>query len=469
MSAGALPPPNAARFTAEEVVRATGAVASGIARSAFRGVATDSRALGAGALFVALRGANHDGHAYVDRALRAGAAGAVVERGRREESWNGAIFEVPSTLGALGALARLHRDRFSVPLVAVTGSSGKTTTKELTAAVLGALGSVLRTEGNFNNEVGLPLTLLNLGPQHAAAVVEMGMSSPGEISRLCAVAAPHVGIITQIGSAHLGGFGTLAQVAHAKGELFRALSSRDLAVVNADDPHVVGEAQHTVAQRLTYGRSAQVDVRLVADVPLGPLGSEVTVRFRDRDHTFTLPLIGAHNALNATGAFAMGIAVGVAPANCAERLEQVQTPAHRLQLVRGCDGVSILDDCYNANPDSMLAALDTLAALVPRERAVAVLGDMLELGDASAELHLELGRQAAHHAGRAAFFGPQSRHAYNAARLVLGGAATHTVDCDELITELRTRLRAGDTALVKGSRGMRLERVVQALAAGAEG
>lgn len=464
----------AIRLSEQQVVQAAGAHRlRGGARASYEAVCTDSRALVPGCLFVALKGAQFDGHAFLDAAAAAGAAGLVVETGRGGalQASGVAVYEVRDTLVALGAIARFHRLRFRLPLGAVTGSNGKTTTKELVGAILQTRGPALMTQGNLNNEIGVPLTLFGLEPRHVAAILELGMNHAGEIARLTGIAEPDAGLITVVQPAHLEGLGTLEGVARAKAELFRGLRPEATAVVNVDDPRIVDQARSLRSNRLTFGRAAGAEVRLVRDEQQGLEGQRLTVGVRGREYPVWLRLIGAHNALNATGAFALATALGYRPEECVQGLEAARAHARRLQVSKTAAGVTVIDDCYNANPASMAAALETLAGLAAGGRAVAVLGDMLELGAGEAAAHLELGRAAAGKAALVAFFGPRTGQAQAEAAKALGGGARHFDEVAPLVEWLTAELRAGDVVLVKGSRGMRLERVVEALtgAAGAGG
>lgn len=451
-----------ARFTAQEVREATSARAVAAGPAAFSAVCTDTRALVPGSLFVALEGERFDAHQFLDQAARSGAAGAVVQRGKARPSTPAgfALYEVESTLRALGALGRLHRRRFHKPLGAVGGSNGKTTTKEMVGAILATRGPALRTEGNFNNEIGVPLTLFRLEDVHVAAVVELGMNHAGEMARLTAIAEPDAALITVVQPEHLEGLGSLEGVARAEGELFFGLKKGATAVVNLDDPLIVGQAKASGAKSLGFGRHPAADVRLLSVQTRGLEGQTATIRHAEEDHPVRLSFIGEHNAQNATGAFALGIALGFSPAECVAGLEAARPYSRRLNVIEAADGVTVIDDCYNANPASMQAALETLKTLAQGGRAIAVLGDMLELGSGEDEAHRELGERAAAMVQRVAFFGPRTAKAAAAAR---GVESRHFTEVEPLVGWLKPQLQRGDVVLVKGSRGMRLERVVAAL------
>lgn len=461
-----------ASFTAAEVVQATGATVARAGTAApFPAVCTDSRQLVKGCLFVALRGERFDAHEFLAQAVKDGAAGLVVEAGRAGDlgAANVAVFEVKDTLHALGRLARFHRERFRIPIGAVTGSNGKTTTKELVASILSMRGPALRTQGNLNNEIGVPLTLFGLEPQHVAAVVEMGMNHPGEIARLADIARPDAGLITIVQPAHLEGVGSIEGVALAKGELFRGLGPGATAVVNLDDARVAGQAEGLAAKRLTYGRHPDADVRLLTVEPQGREGLSLRLGVGGRTHEVALRLVGDHNAMNATGAFALATALGYSAEECVRGLEAASAHARRLQVVDAPGGVTVVDDCYNANPASMLAALRTVQELASEGRAVAVLGDMLELGADEGRGHSQVVVDASDRVGLLALFGPRMKAVAALAQKKLGAAARHFDDVESLVAWLRGELRRDDFVLVKGSRGMRLERVVEALTGHSQG
>lgn len=442
-----------------------------------------------GSLFVALKGDRFDGHDFIGDAFAKGAAGAVVKRGAQLPPGAGrvgSLFEVDDPLAALGALARLHRARFSIPVGAVAGSNGKTTTKEMAAAILGARGEALATEGNLNNEVGVPLTLLRLEPSHRAAVVELGMSNPGELARLTAIAQPTAGLVTLVAEEHLEFLKDLDGVAEAEGELYRGLPEGATAVVNADDPRCMVQAERTRSgvRKIFFGKSPGMDVRLLQVTPLGTEGQEIFLEGEEGGDgvgrrrlggnlersvvrlSVRLSFVGEHNAMNAAAAAALARALSFSFEEISSGLSAARPIAHRSKVVRTASGLVLLDDCYNANPSSMSAALTTLGALAGSGRRVAVLGDMLELGEAEAHEHRALGERAAGSADVIAFFGPRSAGAFESARSVglPTNAATHFDDVAELLAWLLPRLRPGDTVLVKGSRGMKLERIVDALA-----
>jgi len=454
------------------------------APASFGSVSTDTRAISAGALFVALKGERFDAHAFLGEARAKGAGAAVVRAGTRAVSGL-PLFEVDDTLRALGALAAFHRRRFSIPVAAVAGSAGKTTTKEMLASILRTRGAALATEGNLNNEVGVPRTLLRLSQEHRAAVVELGMSAPGELARLTAIARPDAGVVTLVAAEHLEFLKDLDGVAEAEGELYRGLLPGATAVVNADDPRCIAQAERVVpgVKRIFFGKSALADVRLVGVTALGVEGQKIFLEGEEWDARagggvrgsdlqlrrceVTLGFVGEHNAMNAAAAAAVARSLSYSFEEISKGLAAARPYSHRSRIVLSPLGVTILDDCYNASPASMEAALATLMSLVAagggKGRAVAILGDMLELGAAEEEEHRMLGRKAAA-AGVAvaAFFGPRSPLTFREF-LSSSSSSAHFTEIEPLVEWLLARLAPGDVVLVKGSRGMKLERVVDAL------
>ncbi len=436
------------------------------ARIEFSRVGTDSRAVRPGELFVALRGDRFDGNAFIDEAISRGATGVVCSTGRALERPGAAFFEVADTLLALGEIARAHRRNFDVPVVAITGSNGKTTTKNLLRSVLvaafGEPSRVLATEGNLNNLIGMPLTLLTLAENHRAAILEMGMNAFGEIARLTEIAEPTHGLITCVAPAHLEGLGSIEGVARAKGELFRGLGPVATAIVNRDDPHISAQAVGLGCRMLAFGSGTDVRAESVRALDLEGMSFELhTPNGVDR---VTLPLVGRHNVANAVAAAAAAVALGVARDAIVRGLETAVAAPMRLTVERLANGVRLVNDAYNANPGSMRAAI---AALEPvGSSSLVVLGDMLELGADSPALHAEIGATAARIRPRLlCAVGPFAEHYVRGAGTVgvlpdrVCAARTH----EEAAEAVARAWREGDTVLVKGSRGARMEEVVVAL------
>ena len=428
----------------------------------FRHAVVDSRRAGRGDIFIALRGEHADGHEYVAHAASKGATGAIVERPVEADI---AQYVVPSALGALQGLARERRAaRPRLKVVGITGSVGKTTTKELTAAVLGTRYAVLKSEGNRNSEIGLPLVLLELTQRHRRAVLEMGMWAPGEIALLCDIAAPDVGIVTNVGPSHMERLGSIQAIADAKAELVEALPEDGVAILNADDERVAALSERTAANVLTYGVGMKSDVRAEDVRSQGLAGVRFTLSHgSDRAPVYSR-LPGRAMVHNALAAAAAGIVDGLSVAECAEALSDAQVPA-RLTAHSGVNGSTLIDDTYNASPASMRAALDLLGEVAGRK--VAVLGDMRELGGAEAEGHREVGRLAAEVADVIYAVGELGRWIGDAAIQAGHGDVHISVDKDAVADELARSLQPGDVVLLKGSRALELETLLEQLKEGA--
>ena len=433
----------------------------------FESVSTDTRSLQSGQLFFALRGERFDAGEFVAEAERRGAAGAVVEA---RQAVNMPQVEVEDARVALARLAGFWRRRFEIPVIAVTGSTGKTTVKEMIAAVLrehcGAADRTLATEGNLNNEIGLPLTLLCLRDHHRAAVVEMGAARPDDIAYLAAIAGPTVGIVTNAGAAHLEGFGSERAVAETKGELFASLGKDAVAVINRDDRFFDLWCRLAEPARIqTFGLSGNADCTAEnIEERETPEGFELSFDVREANdrERIKLPMAGRHNVRNALGAIAVTRAVGASWDSVTAGLAATEGVAGRLRTIRGRGGMRIIDDSYNANPASVTAAIAVLAGL--GGRTWLVLGDMAELGGQSRELHARVGRQA-REAGIARLFALGEEAGIAAAAFGDGGRACS--ERQEIVAALDEALAEyGDenlTILVKGSRCMRMEEIVRAL------
>ncbi len=425
----------------------------------FHGVSTDSRAIEPGMLFIALKGPNHDGHDHVAAAVNAGAVAALVER-----PLDVAVPQliVDDTLKALGRLAAIWREHLGTPLVAVTGSNGKTTVKEMCAAVLSKAGRTLATRGNLNNDIGVPLTLLRLENEHDFGVIEMGANHPDEIAYLTNLTRPQVAIITNAGPAHLEGFGSIEGVARAKGEIYQGLSEDGVAVINADDRYADIWRELSAGHRsISFGleRRADIGVRGMGDLH----GSELEVLSPLGEFHLSLPLPGRHNIMNALAAISAGIALGIDLDVIAAGLNHMVPVGGRLEVREGQNGATILDDSYNANPSSMHAGLEVLVGC-DGKRYLAM-GDMGELGESADELHRQVGRDA-RDLGIDGIYatGEQSRHAVEA----FGENGFFFARQQELIEALLPQMNDNTTVLVKGSRSSHMETVVEALAVGGE-
>ncbi len=434
------------------------------------GVSTDTRTLRAGQLFAALSGERFDGNRFAAEALRSGASGALLTDADEMAALHNtfpqaALFLVPDGLYALGELARFWRSTKTVHALAVTGSNGKTTTKEIIAAILSAHGSVLKTEGNLNNRIGLPLTLFGLSDE-PFAVLEMGMSEPGEIARLAQIAMPEIGVITNVHAAHLESMGDLEAVARAKGELFDALDESHTAIVNLDNPRTAALGKNVRARIVTFSLSDPAADYFADSVEDTENGQTVRVAAPDGSVTIRLPLPGRHNAANLLAAMAVCGAAGFAARDMIAGAERVSVPGRRLKVRRDIPGLLLIDDGYNANPASMEAALELLVHIAAG-RKVAVLGDMLELGVQSPELHRQTGAAAARlGVTELLLLGERAQDVAKGASHagMPSGSIRKASDWEELAGLLRERVKPGDSVLVKGSRGMRMERATEELA-----
>lgn len=420
----------------------------------FIGVSTDSRTVEAGMLFIALRGPNHDGHDHVAKAREAGAVAALVERKLPIDIPQ---LVVADTRLALGRLAAAWRNKLQTPLVAVTGSNGKTTVKEMCAAILSRAGATLATQGNLNNDIGMPLTLLRLSPEHRFGVIEMGANHPGEIAYLTGLAAPQVAIITNAAPAHLEGFGSVEGVAKAKGEIFAGLSDNGVAVINADDDFAGLWRELSAGHRtLCFGlaKPADIGARGLGDVH----GSELEILTPLGSFHLNLPLPGRHNIMNALAAVTAALALNIEFSDIAAGLESLNAVKGRLTTREGRNGATILDDSYNANPASLHAGLEVLATCTGRR--LLALGDMGELGENTEVLH----RQAGDEARKMGIDGLYATGRLSRSASEAFGENGHFYESQQqLIEALLAQMNSDVTVLVKGSRSSRMERVVEAL------
>jgi UDP-N-acetylmuramoyl-tripeptide--D-alanyl-D-alanine ligase len=434
-------------------------------------VSTDSRLVQAGDLFVALRGERFDGHQFVAAAVQQGAVAVLVSEAQPiAPATNGsltAVILVRDTLQALQDLARAERRQFHGTVVAITGSNGKTTVKEMTAAVLQTRFATFKSPGNLNNHIGLPLALLHLAPTHEVAVCEMGMNHLGEIRLLCDIAQPHLGVVTNIALAHVGYVGSLERIQQAKGELIAALDPSGVAIVNADDPRTLALGRQAPCRVLTFGTADEATVRGRVRADHGLQGVHCELYIDGATWEVHLPLPGMHHLMNALAATAVGIALQVPAADIVAGLQTYRGIYGRLAIRRGQEGVTLIDDTYNANPHSMRVALDLLARVPVSSRRLAVLGDMLELGEVAPALHREVGALVQHSGvHHLIVLGELARYiAEGAQEAGLAPAHIHYATSQEEVLALLRRLQCPqDVILLKGSRGMAMEHLVQALA-----
>ena len=428
-------------------------------------ITTDTRKISDGDLFIALHGENFDGADFAADALNKGAAAVLIAEPISDpvqkalKKAKGAVLTVADTLTAYQAIAHAWRIKFDIPVVAITGSNGKTTTKDLTAAVLSGRGAVCRTEANYNNEVGLPLTLLGITAEDTAAVVEIGMRGMGQIAALAPVAAPNVGIVTNVCEVHMELLGSIENIAKAKAELVEAIPAGGTVILNADDARVAAMRARAAegVRVLTYGISADADVRAEA-LRCAADGSQFMVTWANERHDYSIPLAGRHNVSNALAALAAGFVIGLTPQEMQMGLSHLAASKMRYE-VHEVGAWRFINDAYNASPSSMRAAIETTASLYAG-RKIAVLGDMLELGAAAEEAHRDIGKRVAE-LGFAALvtYGPQARWMHEEAEGA-GCTVHHAETHAEAADVLKNLLADGDTVLFKGSRGMKMEEII---------
>jgi UDP-N-acetylmuramoyl-tripeptide--D-alanyl-D-alanine ligase len=451
-------------FTADDLVRLTGGRLLARSDRPIRGGAVDSRLVEPGQVFVALPGERTDGHAFLDDAVARGAAALVVARPVLDPSALGdvTVIRVGDPLVALGAIAAGWRRRFEPLVVGVTGSIAKTSTKEAVAAVLASRFRTLRNDGNQNNEVGLPLTLMRLGPEHEAAVLEMGMYVGGEIAELARIARPRIGVVTAVQPVHLARIGSVEAIEAAKGELLEALPPDGAAILNADDPIVRRMGARSAARAVTYGFAPDADVGAESVGSAGADGMRFVLRSEGVRRAISIPTLGRLSVHNALAAVAVGRVAGLSHDEIVAGLATGWSAPHRVQLVR-LGAVTLVDDTYNASPRSMVAALDVLAGLPGRRGAV--LGEMLELGDVSDEGHRAVGEAAARTVDWLVVVGQGAAGIADAA-IAAGmepGRVVQVRDAESALEAVSPRLRDGDVVLLKASRGIGLDRVVDGL------
>jgi UDP-N-acetylmuramoyl-tripeptide--D-alanyl-D-alanine ligase len=448
----------------DDIVTHAGGVLSGGASSIIvKQISTDTRVLKDGDFYVALRGHNFDGHAFVSDARKMGAMGALVSHDFKDEGDDSfAIIRVADTLKALGDIAHAWRKKFDIPVIGITGSSGKTTTKDMLTCILSVKGEVCKTRGNLNNLIGLPLTLFRLDENHQFAVVEMGMNAFGEIARLTEIASPTIGLITNVGQAHLEGVGNIEGVRKAKGELFEGLNDRSIAVVNADD--VAIKSLPTKAERIFFGFSDDAEIR-GREMISSEEHTQLKVSVGDKMVLFDLPFKGEHLALDFLGAMAVAHELGFKSDEIQKGISQFQPGRMRGEILKYNLGFWLIHDAYNANPSSVEASFKLLSQGYQGRRKIAVLGDMLELGEHTEKMHFETGAKAASleiniliAVGEYASFVANGYKKSGGNKQVLEFKTP-----DDAGAYLKKIVAPGDVLLVKGSRGVRMEKVVEFL------
>ncbi len=458
-------------LTAAWIAEATGGrLLAGAADAVAEGLSIDSRSLESGALYVAIRGERFDGHAFVAAAIARGASGVLISDEAAAPDVSSGVFAivVPDTLTALQTLGREIRHRSAAIVVAITGSAGKTTTKELTAALLDARYDVFRNRGNLNNHIGLPLSLAELRSGPDVAVVELGMNHKGEISTLVALAEPEIRVWTNVGNAHIGFFASRDEIADAKAEILERARASDLLVVNADDEAIMARAATFQGRVATFGLAASANVRAVDVTPRGIEGTDATIETPRGSFDVRIPLVGAGNLLNVLAAVSVALELDVPIDVIAARIAGLAPAARRGEVIRQPNGVTLVDDSYNSSPAALMQSLAALKATTATRRA-AVLGEMLELGDHAIALHEECGRAAAEaELGWLVTVGGAPARAMASAAVGAGmpsAAVAHVPTADEASSAAASRVQPGDVVLIKGSRGIGVDRVVAHLKA----
>lgn len=454
------------QVTLAELVKITSAKVLKEAQTEFTDLVSDTRKITPGVLFIAFKGERFNGEDFAADALKKGAAGVLVSEsftaGQAAEC-DGTVLQVADTLTAYQQLAHAYRMKFDIPVIAITGSNGKTTTKDLTAAVLSARGSVAKTQANFNNEIGLPLTLLSIRPEHIAAVVEIGMRGLHQIEALAPVAAPSIGIVTNVGETHMELLGSLENIARAKGELVEAIPTGGTVILNNDNKYVAAMRSKARAgvKVITFGIDESADVQ-GSDIRTADGTTTFAVEYAGERHDYTIAMVGRHNVYNALAAVSAGFALGYSPAEIQQGLANLEATKMRFELKK-VGAYNVVNDAYNASPMSMTAAINTLADIAPG-RKIAVMGDMLELGSVAVAAHTQVGTElAAKKFAAVVTRGEMGEYIARGARE--GGiAAVYSCESHEAAAaKLKEILEPGDTILFKGSRGMQMEKIIDLL------
>ncbi len=459
-------------WTTSQIIEATGGeLLKDSAQRNFTGINIDSRQIRPDELFVAIKGQNHDGHNFIKAIIRKRGRGFIIASDKIKQLSVSAldlqnseitVVAVDDTTTGLGDLAAFNRQRVNLPVIAITGSNGKTTTRAMTAAVLSRRFNALVPQASFNNEIGVPLTLLRLNHQHECIILELGMNHPGEIRRLAHLCQPDVGVITNIGPAHLEGLGTLENIAKAKGELLPEIKSSGTAVLNADDHRLMGLAKNAPTKTLLFGSASSAARIRAKEIKTLEGQTQFTLMFPSQDIRVKLNTPGAFMVSNALAAASVGYQMGIPLIEIKNGLETFQPVKGRMRIGTTTSGIHIIDDTYNANPGSMQAAINTLASLKGNQRAVLVIGDMLELGQHASALHSKIGALIGRQklarlyiTGEFASVVARSAHqeGLNASSIIIGSRS-------RIIEDLKNWLKRDDWVLVKGSRAMGMEKIV---------
>lgn len=446
----------------EEVIHACGAIPFNISSIvSITGITTDSRKLQNGEMFVALKGENFDGHDYAETAVKNGAA---VVLSHQKLDTNIPYLLVENTLTALHKIAKHYKNKFKIPFVAITGSSGKTTTKDMIASVLSERYKVLKTEGNFNNAIGLPLTLFKLEKSHEIAVIEMGMNSLGEIEVLADIVRPETGVITNVGTAHIEKLKNRESILKAKTEMFIYFGTENTAVINGDNDML--QSLHGMPYKIIkYGLDSHNDCRAFNIIEKGEEGISFDVAYQERTECYQVNMPGIHNVYNALSAISIAKMYGLSKSEIDEGLKKFKPSKMRMEIFKGIMNTKIINDAYNANPDSMQAAINVLASMETLGRRVCILGDMFELGEFAKDGHRMVGKYAVeHHVDIILAVGKMAKEIINGASMMGANQMLYSFDnVSEVIDHLKELIKYNDIILIKGSRGMYMENIVESL------
>ncbi len=455
-------------FSLKDVLKATaGALVSGASETVFYGVSTDSRSVKEGNLFIALTGDKFDGHDFLSVVIKKGATGILASNEEKINQIKGTgqfvVIQVTDTLAALGDLAHAWRKKFNIPVIGVTGSSGKTTTKEMIAAIISRRKNILKTEGNLNNLIGLPQTIFQLNSEHEIMILEMGTNIRGEIKRLTQIAEPGIGLITNIGPAHLAGFGSINVVKEEKSDLFLNMPPSGVAIINLDDEAIATAAEQWHGTKVTFSMSPNADVSVRDIEKNGVKGVSFNLMIDGHTQKVEMKIAGLHHVYNAMASAAVAFAAGMDPKTIVEGLTAFRPFSGRMEMIKLHNGSYLLDDSYNANPVSVREALMTLKDLKTNHNSYVFLGDMLELGAQTEEMHRKIGMLIAT-IGVNALFLQGDFSEVTAAGAKEGGLPSENIfllsDQEDGINYLKKYLKKGDWILVKGSRGMKMEKIV---------
>ncbi len=446
-----------------EILKVTGAEVNFAGEKIFEDIVTDSRKISDGVLFVALKGENFNGENFAKDAIEKGAAGVVVGKNCSPENLpvEGIVFKVDDTLTAYQQIAGLHRDKFKIPVVGITGSNGKTTTKDLTAAALSGLGKIQKTAANFNNEIGVPLTLLGIEENCRAAVVEIGMRGRGQIESLAEFVKPNIGIVTTVNETHIEILGSLENIARAKAEMVEAIPSGGIVILNIDNPHIRDMKKYAApgVKILTYALENPADF-VAENISVGNTSTKFTLNCGGEKIDFEIPLLGRHNASNALAAIAAGKSLGLSFEEIQAGFKNLAVSKMRFEVSEK-DGLTIINDAYNAGPASMAASIKTVAE-VYKGRKIAVLGDMLELGDFAEKLHREVGREVAENNFDILItLGELGKFIAEGAKDSGLKNIFTTADHDAAAKKILEVAEKGDTILFKASHGMHMEKIIE--------